>query len=384
MGFIKLIFFMLSMRKDSTQNALERFFKMLSINIYISQQAFSLARQKIKWEAFRELFDCGVNAHYVNYEDEILRWKGFRISAIDGSIVSLPNDPPLRKYFGTGGGNTSPSAQGSLLYDILNRMVMDAQIEPMSVDERTLAQRHIQQLRKLDSFKEWKEMILFDRGYPSFELIKELLEVKIHFVMRVREKFSIAIDSLSRGDHTVKLERGGEVIPVRVIKFRLKSGENETLITDLMDLDIGMSGFKALYFKRWPIETKYDEIKRKLEIENFSGRLADNIRRDFYATMVLTNLAADFYMEAREEVDEEQKGKGNKWRHQVNVNHEIGVLKDLLIKTMLEDDDKKRGEMFEEIVSLLKKRLIPIRPNRSLPRKTPRKARFHHNHRSNC
>jgi hypothetical protein len=40
--------------------------------------------------------------------------------------------------------------------------------------------------------------------------------------------------------------------------------------------------------------------------------------------------------------------------------------------------------MFEEVVKLLKKRLIPVRPNRSIPRKPPRKVKFHHNHKSNC
>ena len=202
--------------------------------------------------------------------------------------------------------------------------------------------------------------------------------------MRVREKFSTAIDALSLGDHVIYLEHGEEKIRVRVIKFLLSSGALETLITDIMDAGIGIQEFKGLYFMRWSIETEYDALKKKLEIENFSGRLVDNIRQDFYATMLLTNLAANFYEEAQEEVDKEQSGKKNKYRYQVNVNHEIGVLKDRLIKTLLEQDGKKRGEMFTQIITLLQKRLIPIRPNRSIPRTKPRKVKFHHNHKSNC
>ena len=373
------------MIRESSQNALERFFAMNGENTHMTQQAFSLARQKIKWEAFRELFDYGINVHYINYADEIQLWNGYRVSAIDGSKLSLPNDQPLREYFGTSGaGNKSPTAQGSLLYDVLNNMILDARIEPMSVDERALALMHINHLCGLESFEERKELLLFDRGYPSFELINGLLERKIHFLMRVREKFSLAIDELRRGDHTVKLNQNGHQIKVRVLKFRLSSGETETLITDITDTKLSMQTFKALYFKRWPVETKYNEIKNKLEIENFSGRLADNIRQDFYATMLLTNLAADFFDEAQKEVEKEQKGKETKYRYKVNVNHEIGVLKDRLIQAMLENDDKKRGEKFQEIVNLLQKRLTPIRPNRSNPRNIPRKAKFHHNHKSNC
>jgi hypothetical protein len=271
-----------------------------------------------------------------------------------------------------------------MLYDILNDLVVDARIEPMSVDERTLAGLHIEQLAGLASFKEWQELILFDRGYPSFSLIQELTGKKIRYVMRVREKFSTKIDALGRGDHIITLESGEEQVQVRVIKFRLSSGAEETLITDILEKKHGMKAFKALYFKRWPIETKYDEIKNKLEIENFSGRLVDNIRQDFYAAMILTNLAAEFYKEAQAEVEEAQKGKGNKWRYQVNVNHAIGVLKDRLIQALLIEDRIKRGEKFDEVIMLLEKRLVPIRPNRSLPRTVPRKAKFHHNHKSNC
>jgi hypothetical protein len=171
---------------------------------------------------------------------------------------------------------------------------------------------------------------------------------------------------------------------VRVLKFPLPSGEIETLITDIADTRYGTKTFKSLYFKRWPIETKYDMLKKKLEVENFSGRLVDNIRQDFFATMVLTNLAADFSDEAQEIMDNEQSLKDNKYSYQVNVNHSIGVLKDRLILTLLEDDSTKRLRMYDEILYLLNKKPVPIRPNRSNPRTTPRKARFHHNHKSNC
>jgi len=373
------------MIKESSQNALERYFEKTGEEIHMTQQAFSLARQKIKWEAFRELFDCSVTAHYTNYEEEIQRWNGFRIHAVDGIKLSLPNDEELREYFGTSGaGHSSPTAQGSMLCDMLNKMVIDARIEPMSTGERTLASMHINHLHSLESFQVWKELVLFDRGYPSFELIQELFELKIHFLMRVRNKFSILIDNLSRGDHVIKLDHNGQQRKIRVIKFRLKSGEMETLITGIMDGGVSIKDFKELYFKRWGIETKYNELKNKLEIENFSGRLVDNIRQDFYASLLLTNLSVEFHMEAQEKVDADQKGKGNKWHYKVNVNHEIGVLKDWLILCMLEDNNKKRGEMFEQIVNVLRKRIIPIRPNRSNPRTIPRKAKFHHNQKSNC
>jgi len=384
MGFKKLIYFLLSMINESTQNALERFFAKSDEDTFMSQQAFSKARQKIKWEAFREMSHFTATAHYRN--SEIKRWNGFRVNAADGSKIALPNDPLLLKYFGgMGTDGKTPTAQASILYDILNDLIINALIDPVSIGEQEQVWAHINHLQGIETFVAWLEIVIFDRGYPSFELIEGLLERKIHFLMRVRAKFSTEADALDFGDHMIELKQGKKRIPVRVIKFVLSSGEIEILFTSLHDAKFGVEDFKDLYFMRWPIETKYDILKNKLEIENFSGRLVDNIRQDFYATMVLSNLAADIFWAAQAEVEDEQEKKENKYHYKVNLNHAIGVLKDSLIKTLLEKDGKKRGEMFNKIIWLLKKRLIPIRPGRSFPRaKFPRKAKFHHNHKSNC
>jgi hypothetical protein len=89
----------------------------------------------------------------------------YRLLAIDGSKINLPNDPQLREYFGTiGAGNNSPCAQGSILYDIENDLIVDALIEPVGVDERTLAEEHIKRLTGMASFG--RELILFDRDTP--------------------------------------------------------------------------------------------------------------------------------------------------------------------------------------------------------------------------
>jgi hypothetical protein len=232
MPFKKLVYFLLSMIKETSQNALERYFLKTGEVIRMTRQVFSEARQKIKWEALRELFEATVEAMYGG---EIKRWEGFRLLAIDGTKLNLPNDPELREYFGTSGaGNSSPCAQGSILYDIENDVIVDAGIEPMSTDERTLAKGHIGKLAGRGDFG--KELIIFDRGYPSIGLIEHLYEVKIDFLMRVREKFDLGIDRLGLGDQVVEMEKGGRgPVKVRVIKFRLKGGETEPHISSLKD-----------------------------------------------------------------------------------------------------------------------------------------------------
>jgi hypothetical protein len=180
----------------------------------------------------REIFETTVKAVYGGV---INRWRGSRLLAIDGSKINLPNDPELREYFGIiGPGDGSPCAQGSILYDMENDLIVDARLEPIRTGERALAVEHIRALTALGGFG--KELILFDRGYASMELIELLFEKKIDFLMRVKEKFDLGIDALGRGDHRVTLEKGGRgPVGVRAIKFRLPGGEIETLITSLSD-----------------------------------------------------------------------------------------------------------------------------------------------------
>ena len=383
MPFNKLMLFMLNMIKSSTQACLDRFFDLIGVeDVHMTQQSFSEARQKIKWEAFRHLFKVIVDEIYTGYTST---WHGYRVSAIDGSKLQLPDDKALREYFGTTGkGHTAVTAQASALYDVFNNFLLDVRLEPMKTGERELALQHIETLSDMESFD--KELILFDRGYASHELLDALTLHGISYVMRIRRKFHVAIDQLSEGEHTIVLPmKDGKNIEIRVIKFTLSSGEEETLITDLIDEQMGTEDFKWLYFKRWPIETKYDEIKNKLEVENFSGRTYHAIMQDFFVTMYMSNVAAVACWDAQERADKARELKDNKYEYQINVNHAIGTLKDRFILAVLEPRRSLRRYKVDRILYFMAETVVPSRPDRSIPRiPFPRKAKFRYNRKSNC
>jgi hypothetical protein len=296
--------------------------------------------------------------------------------------MALPMEPKLTAHYGTTGrGSTSPTARGSVLYDVLNKVVVDAQLAPISCGERTLAERHLDALSIVGQQK--RELVLFDRGYPSVALIKKCQQQSVNFVMRVRRKFNNDIDAQTKADGCVRLhDEGGPSIKLRVIKFMLDSGEQETLITDVWDKRMGVKAFKKLYFMRWGIELEYDEVKNKLEIENFTRRSVQAIEQDFYATMYLTNAASVACWEAQYSADSQRAEKENKYDYQINVNHTVGVLKDRLIMAFLEDDPQKTAKKIERILFLLAKSVSEVRPDRVVPRKEPRNVKFHHNKKS--
>jgi hypothetical protein len=383
MPFFKLVMFMLNAAKSSIQTRLDDFFENVTKeDMGMTQQSFSEARQKISYSAFPELFAYGVE---VIYEGGYDTWHGYRLSAVDGSKIQLPDNQELREQFGTmGSDNSAATAQASALYDVLNNVLIDVRIAPLWTDERTLALKHIRTLCGCSSFG--LEAILYDRGYASFELVETHKERGISFVMRVKHGFNKTIDQLGKGDHEAILQKQGrDDINVRVLKFDLSSGEEETLITDIADKGLGIEDFKKLYFMRWPIETKYDEIKNKLQVENFSGWTVKTIIQDFYISMFLSNAIAVARWEAQSVIDEQGEDKDNKYDYHVNANHSVGVFKDRFIRAMLEDNPRRRAKQMERILFLLTKKPAPTRPDRSLPRnKSPRKAKFRHNRKSNC
>ena len=379
MPFPKLIRFMLTRAKSSTQNELERFFDKMGEDTHMTQQAFSEARNKLKVSAFTSLFYMTAKIAYDGYYDT---YRGYRVNAIDGSKNALPGIDLLGRIYGTmGADSSSPTAQSSICYDVLNKVVVDAQIAPLSIDERTLALRHIKNMEKSRRFD--KELVIMDRGYPSFDIIQELQKENITFLMRVKRGFNKDIDTQTAPDGMVVLQKAGHPdIEVRIIKIVLDSGEIETLITNLFDKDMGINDFKELYFLRWPIETKFDEVKNMLEIENFTGTSKKAIEQDFYATMYLANIAAAAWWEAQADVEKEREGKDNKYDYTVNVNHEIGVLRDRLIYVLAGNNAAKE---VEKIIWLLAKRVSAVKPGRSYKRnKSPRKSKFHWNMRKNC
>lgn len=365
MGFVNLISFMLSLKRKSLQIELDNFFKALpGEDCSITKQAFSEARQKISPRAFIILFQAVIRQFY---EDDFKTYRGFRLSAIDGTTMELQNTEALREAYGYAENTTTKVARARVsgLYDVENNFLMDAIIDHYKVDEETLAYRHIKTLQELGLKN---DLILFDRGYPSKELIARLSEANINFLMRVSPYFIKEVNRVKSNDEIVEYSYKHQLYRVRVLKFKLKSGKEEILVSSLLDQSFSLEDFKELYFKRWKIETKYNELKHKLEIENFTGETPIAIEQDFYASMYLSNLVALAKMDADEQIQEKNQTKELKYEYQTNTNILIGKLKDWLVLMILVRSGRKRTRILNDIMNEILRNTVPIRPERTNPR----------------
>jgi len=312
------------------------------------------------------------------------KWNGYRVYANDGTKIALPDDQKLLDYYGgTGRNAAAPTAQASAQLDVLNDILVDTVIAPLSTDERTLARQHIYATKDLCPGD--RKLIIYDRGYASFDFIEELESNGLFYLMRIRSKFNLDIDKQDKPDGYIWLEQNGKRIHVRVIKFALNSGETETLITNITDKRLGKNAFKKLYFMRWPIETKYLVIKQKLQLENFSARSVEGIQQEFFASMYLVNFVACVAFDVQPDIDNSRVDKDNQYHYKANQNELIGILKDKLILAIAEKSPSMQAKLMDNIFEEVKRFVIPIRPNRTVPRNpSPRNSKFHHNQKANC
>lgn len=377
MSFSELVYYILHPGKESTRLGLRRFFAMIGKEGRgMSEQAFSKARGHFSHWPFEKMVRETTAEEY--HSQDARTWNGYHLFAIDGTTVALPDKPSLCKAFGgSGRKKDSATASASILYDIENDWIADAAIDPYPTSERTHAMRHILRLKELGIASQ--SLVVFDRGYPEAKFLAFLQSNGIHFLMRCKRKWNYVVDETQSNDFTLDLN---QEVSLRAIRVLLPSGETETLITNLFDLPYEQ--FMPLYFRRWPVETKYDILKNKLELCNFTGCSPNAIRQDFWASIHLANIAAVAKAEADQAIQASRANSENKYTYQANTAQLIGTLKDRFIRACFLPGDRHRRRAIQDIIDEIALAVSPVRPNRSSWRNPwPRKAKFCFNRRSN-
>lgn len=327
--------------KKSISASLDEFFNelrlasgaSLSDTIKCSQQAFSKARSGINHSIFKKCFDRVLDflccKDSLDFHARFMGVWGLQIIAVDGSKIPLPNRKALlEKYGSIGRGSSSPTAIASVAYDVLNNRVIDAQLEPVSVDERTLAIRHMENIKSKARTNLLYTMFVFDRGYASKNLIS-IIEDTIHagYLFRVRSKFNTDIDALPAPSDKNGISDNIFILDgrkMRVIKFYLPSGVLETLITN--DFNLDKEKFRQCYFLRWPVEENYKLIKEKIGLTNFRGYSENSVLQEFWIAMLLANLTLAIKRETDGIIDSTINQKANRHRYQTNTNELVGYL----------------------------------------------------------
>lgn len=303
----------------------------------ISKQALSKARQFINPALFKELYYLSVDLFYKQLPSRKL-WNGYHLFAIDGSKIELPNSKSNFEFFGEMFGYPDPNRRftmglGSIVYDVLDDYIVHASFQRYLASERSAALEHLHNLEDLNIYQ--NSVVIFDRGYYSEDMFRYCVEHQHLCLMRLKQNYNIA--KKCSGDIITVLPGNEkdrtEDTKIRVIEVILNDGTKEYLATNLFDSHISQQMFRELYFYRWPVETKYKELKSRLAIEEFSGATTTSVLQEFYINVLLSNLSSLIKNQVDEEIQITAKST-NKYRYQANRAFIIGRIKTIVPKIL--------------------------------------------------
>ena len=269
------------------------------------------ARQKVPWELFQETLYNAVEVAYDLWPDDPqYTWKGLSVYAIDGSKYTVPATPENRAEFDPDSGldhagkGHYPQCLVSTLYDVFRRLPVARTIVSIHGSEREDAAALLPQVPA-------KSVLLFDRGYPSYDLFR-LLTTTYHqhvifrcpasstfpaveaFMKSRKSEATIWITPSNKALARLTLRQRTRLkaIKLRVILLQHPDGTVSVLLTNLLNRrQYPREDIIALYFRRWRVETYYRDEKVTLEIETFHSRKPNEIRQELFAAMIMTVIA---------------------------------------------------------------------------------------------
>jgi hypothetical protein len=236
-----------------------------------STAAIVQARQRAGARLLRELF------HAVARPIATARTRGaflggLRSMAIDGTTVDVADTPENDRAFGrptTKRGNGAfPQIRILALIETGTHVICDAVIRPYHTGEVPTA------LRLLRSVGPGM-LLLWDRGFHSYEMVRTTLKHEAHFLGRTKRNIVLRpTEILADGSFLAHIypsptarQRDEQGIELRVIEYALDTPagpgrEKYRLITSLLDERAFPAGvLAATYHERWEIETALDEVK---------------------------------------------------------------------------------------------------------------------------
>jgi len=345
--------------------------------------ALTKARHKLDHQAFIEINKHMIDQYHRGFNP--IRWNGFFLLAIDGTMMNIPSIPAIAEHFGQWNprkGDPCPKARVSQLYDVLNQLTISGLITPKRLGERELAAAHCTNLSSED-------LILLDRGYEAFWLFKLILSCGAHFCARVScNKLKIVKQFVRSGDaerivklpcsyasarKCAQLDLDKRAIKLRLIRVDLPSGETEVLITSLVDRSAyPLDQFADLYHQRWPVEEDYKLMKCRLQMENFTGKTVHSVYQDFYAKIITKNLAAVIIRSVEGPIKRLTQGRLHIYK--ANFTNALAMMRSHVI-VLFNRAATALTNCVEKLQILIIRVLSEVREGRSLPRKFKKKSR---------
>lgn len=271
----------------------------------------------------------------------------------------------------------------SFLYDVLNKVIIDAQMDRFKTSEATLCDRHLGFLKQGD-------LVIFDRYYASHYLFTVLTHKKVHFLFRMRDHSWTCVKELVASrlkEKVVELNvypysKVAKKIPanvkrtvqVRLIKQVTRSGEIRVYATSLLDeKQYSRTSVINLYKLRWGVEESYKTLKARLDVVHFSGKTVHAVQQDFYAKVFLISLTSILKTNIHIEVKRQNNSTNNHQRKPI-INNAYAISQAKMLLQKVYSSIRDIGHWIDVFEIRVSKAIEFSRIGQSNPRK-PEKGR---------
>ncbi|WP_300561019.1 IS4 family transposase [uncultured Oscillibacter sp.] len=349
-----------------------------------SASAFVQQRQKLLPAALETLF---------HRFTALLRpgktFRGYRLLAVDGSSLksaACPEDPASYRP-GTSRQHGWNLWHMNALFDLENGIYTDLIVQKEHEKNECRALCQMADRSRVSG----KVILLADRNYESCNNLAHLEKRNWNYLIRIRDKargiaygmplpdqleFDIPL-KLTLGRLTPRqLETRGIAVPksyyripptmtfdflesnspdfyeisFRVVRLQTDSGNTETLITNLDPDRFPLTALKALYARRWGIETSFRSLKYAVGLIHLHAKKPDLVLQEVFASFLIFN----FSQAAAWAVDASQGTA--KYKRHVNFSDAVFACCAFLRRSAADP------------LPLLRRRLLPLRLGRTAPR----------------
>lgn len=265
----------------------------------VHRSAVTKARAQLSWRAFEQVHQEAVKLAYEVWPTrEADTWQGLSVVAIDGSKSQLPAAAAVRAAFDPTSGlehpgkGHYPQCLVSTGYDVFRRLPIARTVQPMAeANEREEVKALLPQIPS-------GGVLLFARGYPSYDLLDHLQRQYPGFwVLRcpAASTFPVVESFVPSGQAEATLTLSAPKtapIQLRAIRLVRPAGDCSVLLTNLPDA--GRYPAQAvidLYWRRWAVEVHYRDEKTSLDIETFHSQTENGIRQELFAILIMAVIA---------------------------------------------------------------------------------------------
>jgi len=355
----------------------------------VTEEAFVQARQRMPlsfWAALLML----LAERFQEAHGKQLRWHEFRLMALDGTTLNLPNWRALRDHFGSAQNGKSWRAQARMvmLQFPLARLPFRYELGTLAEGERAVASRLLAGLCRND-------LVLMDQGFWSYRLFWQIDQQQAYFAIRrfAQARFRM-VQRLGPKDRLVdwrptdpRQRRGlPESIRLRVIDYQIKGFRPTGIVTNLRDPvrvpreawirlatqeDAGRLRLaQGLYHRRWEIETTYYELKVTQGMEtSLRSRTPQGIAYEVAGHVLLYFLMRWLMVEAA--------ATENADPLRISFKHALDELLDIASILVITPADHVTRVLLPRLLARIVSHRVPFRPGRSYARPRDGRIRNH-------